>query len=193
MSDKPETRNLPVGSQRMPSLPPEQWTDEVRDLFAIYEGEEGRVNGTKYNFTAWFANHPRLGTDWMRYNHNLSRGVLDPFLREIVVMRVAYTFGSDYEWNLHVQIAAPLGVGADQIEAIKVGPEDPLWNELQRLCLRAADTLCTNHDIDDELWTALSARLDSKEIMELLFLIGSYTLLAWVLKAVRMPLEDLKG
>jgi alkylhydroperoxidase family enzyme len=193
MGDKPETRNLPIGSQRMPSLQPEQWTEEVRELFAVYEGEEGRANGSKYNFTAWFANHPRLGTDWMRYNHNLSRGVLDPVLREIVVMRVAHLFGSDYEWNLHVQIAAPLGMGPEQFEAIKEGPDAPLWNELERLCLRAADALCLQHDIDDELWNALAERLNAKELMELMFLVGSYTLLAWVLKAVRMPLEDLKG
>lgn len=188
-----ETRDLPIGSQRMPSLPPEQWTDEVRELFAVYEGEEGRINGSKYNFTQWFANHPKLATDWMRYNHGLTRGVLDPFLREIVVMRVAHLFGSDYEWNLHVQIAAPLGVGDAQIEAIKIGPEAPLWNDLERSCLRAADALCTKHDIDDALWAELSGRLNPRETMELLFLVGSYTLLAWVLKAVRMPLEDLKG
>jgi predicted restriction endonuclease len=53
--------------------------------------------------------------------------------------------------------------------------------------------LCEQHDIDDELWNALAARLGRKEQMELLFLIGSYTLLAWVLKTVRMPLEDLQG
>ena len=30
-------------------------------------------------------------------------------------------------------------------------------------------------------------------MMEFMFIVGSYTLLAWVLKTVRMPLEDLKG
>ncbi|MDR2856666.1 MAG: carboxymuconolactone decarboxylase family protein [Novosphingobium sp.] len=184
---------IPVGSQRMPSIPPQGWTDEVRDLFAVYEGEEGRKNGSKYNFTHWFANHPQLATNWMRYNHALTRGVLDPFLREIVIMRVAWRYRSDYEWNLHVQIAAPLGIGPEHHAAIRQGPDAPLWNDLQRLCLRAADALCVDHDIDDDLWAALAARLTSRELMELMFLAGSYTLLAWVLKTVRMPLEDLMG
>jgi 4-carboxymuconolactone decarboxylase len=188
-NDKPQ----PVGSQRMPSIPPEGWTDEIRELFAVYEGEEGRQNGSKYNFTHWFANHPELATSWMRYNHTLSRGVLDPKLREIVVLRVAHRYGSDYEWNLHVQISAPLGIGPQQLDAVKQGPEATLWNARERLCLRAADALCQQHDIDDELWNALAAQLNRKEQMELLFLIGSYTLLAWVLKTVRMPLEDLQG
>lgn len=188
MTDKP---NIRVGSQRMPSIPPEGWTDEVRELFAVYEGEEGRRNGSKYNFTHWFANHPELATNWMRYNHALSRGVLDPVLREIVVLRVSHLYQSEYEWNLHVQISAPLGIGQAQLDAVKAGPDDPLWNELERLCLQATDQLCTQHDIDDETWTALDARLTRKAMMELLFLVGSYTLLAWVLRTVRMPLEDL--
>lgn len=184
---------IPTGSQRMPSIPPEGWTEDVRELFAIYEGEEGRNNGSKYNFTHWFANHPELATNWMRYNHALTRGVLDPFLREIVIMRVAHRYASQYEWNLHVQIAAPLGIGAQHHEAIRQGPDAALWNEEQRLCLRAADQLCVRHVIDDELWSALSARFGARELMELMFLVGSYTLLAWVLNTVKMPLEDLVG
>lgn len=188
-----ENRRIPVGSQRMPSIPPEGWTEDVRELFAVYEGEEGRRNGSKYNFTHWFANHPELATNWMRYNHALSRGVLDPFLREIVVLRVSHRYECEYEWNLHVQIAAPLGIGPEQLEAVKAGPDAPLWTDLQRLCLQATEQLCDRHDIDDALWDALSARLDRKQVMELLFLVGSYVLLAWVLRTVRMPLEDLIG
>jgi len=174
-------------------LPPEGWTDEVRELFAVYEGEEGRRNGSKYNYTHWFANHPQLATNWMRYNHALSRGALDPVLRELVVLRVAHRYRSDYEWNLHAQIAAPIGIGPEQLEAVKAGPDAPGWSDLERDCLRAADTLCGQHDLPDDLWAALSARLDPKMMMELLFLVGSYTLLAWVLRTVRMPLEDLLG
>ena len=177
----------------MPSIPSDGWTDDVRELFAVYEGEEGRTNGSKYNFTHWFANHPELATNWMRYNHALTRGVLDPKLREIVILRVAHRYRSEYEWNLHVQISASMGIGPGELDAVRQGPDAPLWNKNERLCLQVADSLCLNHDIDDGLWSALAAHFDRKEQMELLFLIGSYTLLAWVLKTVRMPLEDLQG
>lgn len=190
MADRPAQ---PIGSQRMPSIPPEGWTEEVRELFAVYEGEEGRRNGSKYNFTHWFANHPELATNWMRYNHALTRGVLDPRLREIVILRVSHRYRSEYEWNLHVQISAALGFGPAELDAVKAGPDDPLWTARERACLRAADQLCTSHDIDDALWAELAATLNAKEQMELLFIVGSYTLLAWVLRTVRMPLEDLKG
>lgn len=188
-----DNRQRPIGSQRMPSLPTEQWTDEVRELFAVYEGEDGRENGSKYNFTHWFANHPALATQWMQYNFVLSRGVLDPRLREIVVLRVSHRYACEYEWHLHVQISQPLGIGSDELDAVKTGPDAPLWNDLERLCLRATDALCDKHNLDDELWNALAGRLNPKELVELLFLIGSYTLLAWVLNTVRVPVEDFLG
>lgn len=90
-------------------------------------------------------------------------------------------------------MSVPLGIGPEHLEAIRIGPDDPCWNELERLCLRATDALCDRHDIDDALWADLSVRFDTKQLIELLFLIGSYTLLAWVLNTVRMPLEDLVG
>jgi 4-carboxymuconolactone decarboxylase len=186
-----KTTPLASGPQRMPSVTREEWTDEVRDVFAVFDGEEGRLNGSKYNFAHWFANHPQLAKNWLVYNRDLSRGVLDPVLRELVVMRVAHLYKSEYEWNLHVQISTHLGIGEAQLEAVKEGPDAQLWSDDQRLCLRVADQLCEKNDIDDELWNALAARFSRKEMMELLFLVGSYTLLAWVLKAVRMPLEDL--
>lgn len=177
----------------MPSLPPEEWTDEVRDVFAIYEGEEGRSNGSRYNFMHWFANHPELAQDWLRYNHALTRGVLDAKLREIVILRVAWRYKSDYEWGQHALIGAPLGVSPNHLAAIPKGPDQEIWTAAESLGLRAADALCLNHDIDDGLWAELAAQFNRKELMELLFVIGSYTLLAWVLKSVRMPEEHLEG
>lgn len=175
--------------QRIPSLKPAEWTDEVRDVFSILEGEEGRRNGSKFNFSHWFANHPMLAAAYLRYSYALTRGVLDPKLREIVVLRVAHRYGSAYEWVQHVKIGAHVGVGPAEVEAVRTGSGAALWTKLERNCLRAADQLCEAHDIEDALWADLSADLETKEIMELLFVIGTYTTLAWILKAVRMPLE----
>jgi len=177
----------------MPSLPEAAWTDEVRDVFAIYEGEEGRRNGSRYNFMHWFANHPDLAQNWLRYNHALTRGVLSPKLREIIILRVAHKYRSRYEWGQHVLIGRSVGLGPEHIHAVTLGANVPPWTECERLALRATDALLERHDIDDELWVQLAAKFDRKELMEILFLVGSYTLLAWVLNTVRLPEELLEG
>lgn len=188
MSSKP----LP-GSQRQPSIGRDEWTDEVLDLFGILEGDWGRQNGSKYNYTHWLANHPVLGTKYMQFNLALTTGTFPPRLRELMVLRVSDRYKSEYEWNLHVQISAQYGIGEAEIAAVKAGPADPLWNDDERLCLEAADALCEQHDIDDALWARLSARFNKKEVIELLFLVTTYTQLAWILKSVRLPPEDLKA
>jgi alkylhydroperoxidase family enzyme len=177
----------------MSSVPRERWTQAVRDVFAIYEGEAAREAGSRFNIIHWFANHPPLAQNWLRYSHELTRGHFDPRLREIVILRVAWRYQSDYEWLQHVHIAQQLGIGDEHLEAVKMGPEAELWSSLERLCLQAADQLCTIHDVDDETWAALATAFDSPRLMELLFLIGSYTLMAWVFKAVRMPPEGPQG
>ncbi len=177
-------------AQRIPSVRREDWTDEVRDVFAIYEGPQAWENGSKYNFMHWFANHPPLAQGWLKYNHALVRGDFPPALREIVILRVAHRYSSEYEWDQHVLIAGAIGLGTEHFDAVIEGPDATLWSDVQRLCLRAADQLCLNHDIDDETWSALASHFDARQMMELLFLIGSYSMLSWVLRAFRVPTES---
>jgi alkylhydroperoxidase family enzyme len=177
-------------AQRMPSVTRDEWTDEVRDVFAVYEGKQGWENGSKWNFTHWFANHPPLAQAWLNYNRVLTTGSMPPVLREIIVLRVSHNCNSEYEWHMHTEIARHhMGMGADYIEAIRQGPDSPFWPELERNCLRAVDQLCAKQDIDDEIWATLSRKFDRRLMMELMFLVGSYSLLACVLRTVRLPLE----
>lgn len=176
--------------QRIPSVPEERWTDEVRDVFAVLEGEEGRRNGSKWNFTHFFVNHPTLARAWLEYNRAFVSGSFDPLLREIIILRTAHHHRSAYEWDMHAEIGRHhFGMTDTQFDAIREGPAAPLWTDLERDCLRAVDQLCATYDIDDALWAALLSRLDHRRIMELLFLVGSYGTLSMVLNAVRMPPE----
>lgn len=176
-------------AQRIPSVRREDWTDEIRDVFAINEGREGWENGSRYNLIHWFANHPELAQGWLKYNHALVRGDFPPDLREIVILRVAHLFKSQFEWDGHLLIAGAIGLGPDHFEAVIAGPDAALWSDLQRLCLRATDQLCLSHDIDDETWNALASKIDTRQIMELLFIVGSYSMLAWIFRAARIPLD----
>jgi 4-carboxymuconolactone decarboxylase len=174
--------------QRMTSVPPEEWSDEVYELFDMV-GEPGR----SYNFTHWFVNHPELAKNWLVYNRFLARGKLSPRLREIVVLRIAHLHQSEYEWVEHVKIGKHIGLDDSHFAAVQVGAEHPIWSNTERCCLRAAEQLLQSNDIDDATWQQLAAVLDKKELMELIFLIGTYTLMAWVLKVFRMPIEKINN
>lgn len=175
---------------RIPNVPREAWTDEVREVFAVYEGEEGRRNGSKFNVIQMFATHPRLSRAWLNYNRTLADGVLPRRLHELAVLRVLHRHQSHYEWPNHVNLARRLaGFTDEMIEGVKQGPDAAVWTGLDRLVLRAADQLCETGDVDQPTWDALAKDLDHQQMLELLFTVGSYTMLAWIFRATRLQPE----
>jgi alkylhydroperoxidase family enzyme len=54
----------------------------------------------------------------------------------------------------------------------------------------AADELIANSELSEATWATLAAELDQKQIMDLLFTIGCYTMLAMVLNTARTPLPE---
>jgi 4-carboxymuconolactone decarboxylase len=175
---------------RIPPLPPPEWTDEVRDFFAIIEGPDARKTGSKFNIILTFAHHPLMAGAFNNYYKTfLSNSTLSLRLREVITLRVAWRHRSDYEWTQHVAIGKTAGLTDEHIEAAKLGAEAPVWSDLERQVLRAVDELGTHSRIEDATWAALSTHLNRKQIMELPFIVGSYTLLCYAVNSMGVQLE----
>jgi len=182
-------RTLPI--PRIPPVARTEWTDEVRDVFAIMEGPAARDNGSKYNVMQVMANHPPLASSFLTYyKFLLAHSTLTVRVVEIVTLRVAWRQQSEYEWTQHVAIAKGIGLGEADIEAIRQGTGPATWSELERLAASAVDQLIDRQQIDDKTWDALASHLSRKEIMELLFIIGTYTMLCWAFSAMGVQLEQ---
>ena len=68
-------------------------------------------------------------------------------------------------------------------------------NDLQRIVLlRAADELHAEQQISDATWAELSQQYDTLQMMDVVFAVGQYTLIAIALKSFGTPLDEgLKG
>lgn len=180
-----------LASPRVPPVPPAEWTPEMRDFFAIMEGPEARDKGSKFNVVLTLAHHPQMASAFMSYYKVLmANSTLSLRLREIVTLRVAWRQHSDYEWTQHVAMGKSAGLTDEHIEAIKQGADGNLWSDLERDALRAVDQLATAAQIDDATWNGLSKHLDRRQIIELLFVIGTYTLLCYAFNAMGVQLEQ---
>lgn len=198
---------------RIPPLPKEQWTDEARTMFTMFEGPDAYENGSKSNVFLTLARHPKLGTSFFKYNGRLlMTSKIDVALREIVILRLAWIYRAPYEWAQHVELSLSSGkidpdhieaykrgdVDIEQqgaltpahIEAVKRGADDPIFTELQAHALRAVDQLKATGHIEDATWSGLAAALPEKELIELIFLMGTYGMLAWVFNAFGMEPEE---
>ena len=185
---------MTVDAPRIPPVPRAEWTEAMRDLFAIFEGPQARENGSRFKAIMTLANHPELAQAWLGYNVFLSKNLTLPQrLCEIVILRVAWRLRSEYEWTQHVVIGETLGLSKEQIEALKHDAAEPVWSELERTCLNVVDQLCANAQVEDATWSGLSKHLDRKQQLELLFLVGTYGMLAWVFNAIRVEPEQMSA
>ncbi len=121
----------------------------------------------------------------------LAHGLLDPREREIIIHRTCARAGAEYEWGVHaIAFGRPLGLTGEQLTAsVNAGPEDPAWDEGERLLVELADELHDSARVSDRLWERLSARYSDEQIIELLVTAGWYRLLSYVINGAGVELE----
>lgn len=125
------------------------------------------------------AHHPAMAAGWFAFNrHVLFDTTLSERHKELVVMRGAVVRGIAYEVDQHRMLAEEAGVTAAELEALRVGPDDPVWAPLDALVLRAVDELVGRGGITDPTWDALAAELPVEQILDLIMLVGAYGALA---------------
>jgi len=133
-----------------------------------------------------FANHVGLSDTFMTFTDTLAdaQARLEPKIRELLILRVAWRTRSGYEWNQHSRVAREEGLTDAQLRAVQEGPADLVWTPAERALLTAADEMIDDFAVGEETWTRLTAVLDGPQLFELLFVVGGYLCLAAVLNSL---------
>jgi 4-carboxymuconolactone decarboxylase len=120
---------------------------------------------------------------WLHYGGALLTQLeLDPLLRELAILQVAHQVGSHYEWVQHDPIARAVGATGDQIDAIQAGrDDDPAFDADQLLVLAITRTTVTEGAATEEQVATLAERLGTRQVVELLLVIGNYTAIAMLI------------
>ena len=165
---------------RLSPLEDDQIDAEIRDALGP---------GAGLNIFRTLAHHPKLLKRWLVFgNHVLAKSTLPARERELVILRIGWLCRAEYEWGQHVVIGRTAGLGDDEIRRIAAGP-DAGWDARDRALLRACDELHADSRIADATWAALSAHYDAKQLLDVLFTIGQYTLVSMVLNSLGVQPE----
>jgi 4-carboxymuconolactone decarboxylase len=167
---------------RIAPLPAGERSEDQQRLIA--------AGGSELHIFTTLVRHTRLFEVFQRFaGRLLRRSGLPEQVRETLILRTAYLCRADYEWVQHVAIARGIGLAEDVITAACAeSPSAP--DDLTRLLIASADQLVREHDIDDGTWAALAGYYDEQQLIELCMLVGNYAMIAGVLKALRVRLED---
>ena len=165
-----------VTTPRIPPLPYDQWDTEA--LSAISGGRKLPPN----NVLGLLAQHPALARAFLTFNvHLLTASALPARTRELAILRIAWRRRCRYEWAQHVLIARRAGVTDEEIAGIRAGEAT--------LISRAVDELDDDSCLSDETYRELAAELDDRQLMDLVFTIGTYGLLAMAFNTFGVELE----
>ncbi|WP_372617533.1 carboxymuconolactone decarboxylase family protein [Falsiroseomonas sp.] len=121
-------------------------------------------------------------------NHIRHDSRLDPRLRELAILQVAWTARSAYEWSHHVRIGRQFGVSDADLRAIVAGAPDRL-DPAGAEVLRAAEAITLRGDLPDEAVAALRRHLDEAALTELLLIAAFYVGLSRFLTVARIEVE----
>jgi 4-carboxymuconolactone decarboxylase len=142
-----------------------------------------------YNMTRVLVNHPDFYRVFVPYVDKLmSQSMLPHRDREILILRTLVLCDESYEEHHHVRIAEALGMSAGLVQSVKAGQSAGL-NEFDRILVRAAEELVNDRCLSDAAWSALAKSYDVAQMIEVVFLVGTFTMLSMATNSLGIPLD----
>jgi alkylhydroperoxidase family enzyme len=168
-------------------LTADEWgADEYAAVGALFEipgdkiaraGSGAAGDPLNFDILGLLARHPAMAQDFLRFNgFLLRRGELPLRLRELVVLRVAHARRSAFFWGEHVRVATSGGVPEADIAKLARGNAE--FDGVDRLVLQATDEMLADGKAKAATWNRLVEDLGTHQAMEVLFVFGTYAMLA---------------
>lgn len=174
-------------SARIPVPRGEELRDDVAQLLPLI-APPGREPARTM---AVLARQPDLLSPFLGWASALAlQGVLSHRDHELLALRVACNCKSDFEWGEHVEYARAAGLSETEIAAVTHGNDDATWSSKDAALLLAADELHRGCDIADNTWSELASHFDASALVEILFVVGQYTMLSMVANAAGIEVPD---
>ncbi|VXB58300.1 Carboxymuconolactone decarboxylase [Burkholderia sp. 8Y] len=174
-------------SKRLPDFESADASDEQKAVLQdILSGPRGNLNGP---FLGWIFSPElaqtaqKLGV-FCRYKTGLPLR-----LSELAILVIAAQWRSQAEWHIHLPIALDAGVPADVAEALRARGKPNFADADDKLIVEFASELCETKRVSDATYDAAVARFGHTVVVNLVGLLGYYTLVAMTLNTFGMRAE----
>ena len=117
---------------------------------------------------------------------------LDNRLRELVIMRLGWATGSNYEWTQHWSIALErFGCSEQDLLELRDWETSSHFGDVERAVLRATDETIADGTVRAETFAECRTLLGSEETaLDLMAAIGAWRMISGLLRSIEIPLED---
>jgi len=171
---------------RLPELDPAKFSAEQKKVHdAILAGPRGKVVGP---LKVWLNNpglaeHAQALGAYARFNSSLP-----PRLSELAICVTGAFWTANYEWYAHAPLAIKAGIDPAAIEAIRTGATPKLTKSDEQAIYDFAQELVTVKRVSSATFERAKKELGLTSVIDLVGIIGYYSLVSVTLNAFEMPL-----
>jgi 4-carboxymuconolactone decarboxylase len=177
--------NSPAALKRDFEIPPERRDERQQAMYrSIEQGPRGRV---MINLRAWLHNMDFLDVAEPFGLYLTQRAPLTKRQKEILVLVHANFWDAKFEWDAHVKHALKAGITREQIDAIEQRRTPHFGDPVEDLTYELVVALHTVRHIDDALHDRCMKVFGHKGVIDLIGLIGLYTMIAMTLNFYDVP------
>lgn len=186
-----------TSTPRIPLVLPSAWNAAVHGALAAFPHVHNFIlsnwpNGDArgLNGVATMLNHPVLAKAFLTFNnHVATTSTLSKRIRELLILRIGWLRHSEYEYMQHVVLGLRAGLTEEEIELIRQGPDASELDPIDADLLRAVDELNADAFIKDETWNRLSRNFSNEQLLDLVFVVGCYEIMAMVFNTFKVPYD----
>ncbi len=173
---------------RLPELDPAKFSPEQKKVHeAILAGPRGKVVGP---LKVWLNNpglaeHAQALGAYARFNSSLP-----PRLSELAICVTGAFWKAEFEWYAHAPLAIKAGIDPAAIEAIRVGSTPKFTKVDEQVIYDFAIELVNTKRVSDATFARAKKELGETSVIDLVGIIGYYSLVSVTLNAFELPLPD---
>jgi 4-carboxymuconolactone decarboxylase len=172
-----------------PRIPPV--TTPTSEMTELFDRAGLRApDGAPLNIFGTLAHHPALLRRWLVFaTHVLAKNSLSQRDRELLILRTGWRCASQYEFSQHALIALRCQISEEEVQATKLPVAEAGWTDDEAALMNAADELHDDARISDSTWRSLAARLDDQQLLDVIFTVGNYHVVAFALNSCGVELD----
>ena len=175
-----------MATDRMPTLKPEQLTDEQKKAAAAFA--EGRGYAVRGPFGVMIRSpevmlRAKAMGDYLRF-----KSTIPPKLNELAICITARQWAQNYEWQAHRAIGEKAGLDPAICDAIAEGRRPESLDADEQLIYDFCTELHQNRSVCDTTYARALKRFGEQGIIDLTAVNGYYTFIAMVMNVARTAL-----
>jgi 4-carboxymuconolactone decarboxylase len=109
--------------------------------------------------------------------------------QELVILRMAVLYRSEYVWKHHVKVGREFGVDDRELDAIRHGSHAAFAAARERAFLELTDAFVNERSLPPALWNRTKGVLGPRDFVDLISLVSQYVLFALANVCVQVQVE----